>query len=86
MAVSRREKDTDPNYSVALGFLEGVDKENSEPMIEDVISDLRDDVNDLCDLANKVDGLTFDYTPAKGSAKAKLVITVADGTQFTLKA
>lgn len=86
MAVSRREKDTDPNYSVALGFLEGVDKENSEPTVEDVISDLRDDVNDLCDLANKVDGLTFDYTPAKGNAKAKLVITVADGTQFTLKA
>jgi len=87
MAVSRREKDTDINYLSTLIDLKEVDLENGQqPIIEHVISDLRDDVNDLCDLANKVDGLTFDYTPAKGNAKAKLVITVADGTQFTLKA
>ena len=86
MAVSRREKETDPNYSVALGYLQEESLENSEPMIEHVISDLRDDVNDLSDLANKVDGLTFEYTPKSGNTKAKLTITVADGTKLTLKA
>lgn len=87
MAVSRREKETDENYSTTLGYLseQGVDEE-VQPTIENVISDLREDVNDLCDLANKVDGLTFTYTPKDGSTKAKLTITVADGTEFTLSA
>ena len=84
MAVSKRNKDTDTNYSSAMGGLEN--PEGRQPVVGDVISDLRDDVNDLCDLANKVDKLTFDYKPKSGSKKAELVITHADGTKFTLTA
>lgn len=84
MAVSRREKDTDSNYLLAMGGLGSID--DRQPVVGDVISDLRDDVNDLCDLANKVDELTFDYTPKSESKKAQLVITHADGTKFTLTA
>ncbi len=84
MAVSRREKGTDINYLSTMGGLENT--EGRQPILEDVISDLRDDVNDLCDLANKVDELTFDYKPKSGSKKAELVITHADGTKFTLTA
>jgi len=87
MAVSRREKGEDENYSSALGHLLSNNlEEDLQPTIEDVISDLRDDVNNLCDLANKVDGLTFTYTPKDGKSKAKLTITVADGTEFKLEA
>lgn len=87
MAVSRREKGEDENYSSALGHLLSDNlEEDLQPTIEDVISDLRDDVNNLCDLANKVDGLTFTYTPKDGKSKAKLTITVADGTEFKLEA
>ena len=84
MAVSRREKDTDANYSSVIGGVES--SEVRQPGLDDVISDLRDDVNDLCDLANKVDELTFDYKPKSGSKKAELVITHTDGTKFTLTA
>ena len=59
---------------------------NREPELGDVIEDLRDDVNDLADLANKVDGLTFSYTAAAGRSAATLVITASDGTTFTLTA
>jgi hypothetical protein len=87
MAVSRREKSEDENYSSTLGYLlEENLEEELQPTVENVISDLRDDVNDLCDLANKVDGLTFTYTPKDGKSKAKLTITVADGTEFKLEA
>lgn len=88
MAVSRREKEEDKNFSLALGYLfeESELQEKDNPTVENVIEDLRDDVNDLCDLANKVDGLTFVYTPKDGDSKAKLTITVADGTEFKLEA
>jgi len=88
MAVSRREKEEDKNFSLALGYLfeESELQQKDSPTVENVIEDLRDDVNDLCDLANKVDGLTFAYTPKDGKSKAKLTITVADGTEFKLEA
>ena len=84
MAVSKREKASDSNYSVAIGTRPSMT--DREPELEDVIEDLRDDVNSVIDLANLVDGLTFTYTAAAGRSAATLVITHRDGTSFTLTA
>lgn len=73
MAVSRREKSNDSKYSVAIGNRPSLD--NREPEIADVVEDLRDDVNDLSDLANIIDGFTFSYEAARGRTPAKLTIT-----------
>lgn len=84
MSVSRREKASDSNYESAVGVRPSM--ASREPELEDVIEDLRDDVNDLADLANKVDGLSFTYTASSGRSAATLVITASDGTTFTLTA
>lgn len=55
MAVSRREKNTDVKYSKAIGvrppLIEDNNKQGREPELEDVVEDLRDDINALCDLS-----------------------------------
>ena len=55
MAVARREKNTDVKYTTALGnrppLTEDSGRTGREFTIEDVIEDLRDDVNDICDLS-----------------------------------
>ena len=63
MAVSRREKSSDSNYVSAIGSRPTEDR---EPDLLDVVEDLRDDVNDISDLANIVDGFTFAFTAAAG--------------------
>ena len=73
MAVSRREKASDANYSVAVGTRPSMT--NREPELEDVVEDLRDDINDVADLANIVDGYTFTYAAATSRDPAKLTIT-----------
>lgn len=72
MAVSRREKSSDSNYVSAIGSRPTEDR---EPDLLDVVEDLRDDVNDISDLANIVDGFTFAFTAAAGRDPAKLTIT-----------
>jgi len=73
MAVSRREKASDSKYLVAIGTRPSLT--NREPEIGDVVEDLRDDVNDLADLANVIEGFTFGYAAARGRTPAKLTIT-----------
>ncbi len=85
MAVSRREKATDSKYSKAIGVTPPLS--NREPIIDDVVEDLRDDVNDLCNLANLVDGFTFAYTAASGRVPARLTIThTASSKRFVINA
>jgi hypothetical protein len=48
MAVSRREKNSDSNYVGAIGSRPTEDR---EPDLLDVIEDLRDDMNSMCDLS-----------------------------------
>tara|TARA_Y100001938_G_C8042662_1_gene407046 strand:- start:471 stop:734 length:264 start_codon:yes stop_codon:yes gene_type:complete len=85
MAVSRREKASDVKYSAAIG--DRPETAGREFELEDVIEDLRDDINDVCDLANLVDGFSFAYTaPARG-ARAKLTIThTSSGKTFIIDA
>ena len=85
MAVSRRERASDPNYSIAIGTKP--DLTSREPDIEDDIQDLRDDVNDVADLANLVDGFTFAFTAASGRTPARLTIEhISTRTTFTIDA
>ena len=85
MAVSRREKTSDNNYSKAIGVRPT--ETNKEPELVDVIEDLRDDVNDVCDLANLVDGFTFTYTAGSRGGRATLTIThTSSRTNFTISA
>lgn len=87
MAVSRRERASDSNYSIAIGTKP--DLTNREPDLEDVVGDLRDDVNDICDLANLVEGFTFTYTasPDGGRTPAKLTIRhTSTRTDFEINA
>ena len=91
MAVSRREKATDTNYKKAIGTKPSLVSSDGlvgrEPDIEDVIEDLRDDVNDLADLANLVDGFTFTFTAASGRTPARLTIQhTSTRTTFTIDA
>jgi len=72
MAVTRREKASDSKYSKALGGRPALS--GREPELEDVVEDLRDDVNDLCNLANLVEGYTFNYAAAAGRTPARLTI------------
>ena len=65
MAVSRREKDSDSNYSKAIGTKP--DLTSREPDIEDVIEDLRDDMNAMCDLS-AVNEAKVGITTAQASA------------------
>tara|TARA_R110002020_G_scaffold153128_3_gene332265 strand:- start:4666 stop:4926 length:261 start_codon:yes stop_codon:yes gene_type:complete len=85
MAISRREKESDSKYSSAIGVRPTM--ENREAELEDVIEDLRDDVNELVDLANIIDGYTFSFVAAKGRGKAKLNIRhVSSGESFEISA
>ena len=85
MAVSRREKASDAKYKTAIGVRPA--ETNREFELEDVIEDLRDDVNGVIDLANKVDEFTFTFVAAKGKDKAQLVIThTKSSTVFTISA
>ena len=80
--VSKREKNTDIKYKTAIGTrpTEGT----REFELEDVIEDLRDDVNDIIDLANKVDEFTFAYTAPVGKKKAVLTITHTSSSKVFL--
>ena len=49
MAVSRREKASDVKYSAAIGTRPPTTDREFE--LEDVVEDLRDDINSLCDLS-----------------------------------
>lgn len=83
--VSKREKATDLKYKSAIGTRPPTS--NREFEIEDVIEDLRDDVNSVIDLANKVDDFTFGFVAASGKTKARLVIThTKTSTTFTISA
>lgn len=89
--VSKRDKATDSNYKKAIGAKPALVSSDGlvgrEPDIEDVIEDLRDDVNSLCDLANLVDGFTFSYVAPVGKKKARLVIIhTSSGKNFVIDA
>ena len=91
MAVSRREKASDAKYSSAIGTRPPLTEDSGvtgrEYELEDVIEDLRDDVNDIADLANLVDGFTFTYTAPSGRTPAKLAIThTSSGKIFKIDA
>ncbi|BAQ92999.1 hypothetical protein [uncultured Mediterranean phage uvMED] len=49
MAVSRREKGSDAKYSAAIGTRPSTTDREFE--LEDVVEDLRDDINSICDLS-----------------------------------
>ncbi len=83
--VTKRNKATDVKYKTAIGVRPV--ETNREFELEDVIEDLRDDINDVIDLANKVDDFTFVFVAAKGKVKAQLVIThTKTSTVFTISA
>ena len=83
--VSKREKTTDVKYKTAIGVRPPTTDREFE--LEDVIEDLRDDVNGVIDLANKVDDFTFAFVAAKGKVKAQLVVThTKTSTTFTISA
>ena len=85
MAVSRREKATDPKFAEAIGVRPPTTDREFE--IDDVIEDLRDDVNNIADLANLVDGFTFTYHAASNRNRARLVITHnSSRTNFVIEA
>lgn len=79
MVVSRREKSSDAKYSSVIGTRPPLTEDSGvtgrEYELEDVIEDLRDDINDVSDLANIVEGFTLAYTAASSRALAKLTIT-----------
>ena len=62
MAVARREKTTDPKYKAAIGvrppLIEDSNRQGREPELEDIIEDLRDDMNAMCDLSALNEGKT----------------------------
>ena len=85
MAVSRREKTSDTKFSTVIGTRPSTSDREFE--LDDVIEDLRDDVNDLADLANLVDGFTFTFTAASGRTPARLTIEhTSTRTTFTIDA
>lgn len=89
--VAKREKNSDTNYLTAMADKPPLTSSDGlvgrEPDMDDVIEDLRDDVNDLCDLANLIDGFTFTYTAAAGKKKAQLTIThTSSGKTFKVEA
>lgn len=83
--VTRREKATDSKYSKSIETRPALS--SREPIIDDIVEDLRDDVNGLCDLANKINDFTFTYTAASGKTRAKLTIEhTASRKQFVISA
>tara|TARA_B100000287_G_scaffold435175_1_gene502249 strand:- start:1995 stop:2360 length:366 start_codon:yes stop_codon:yes gene_type:complete len=85
MAVSRREKNADANYIGAIGTRS--DLGSREPELEDVIEDLRDDMNAMCDLSAineaKV-GITTAQARAITDNTAKRGVTNAQDTLLTM--
>jgi len=73
MAVARREKNTDAKYTTALGdrppLTEDGGRIGREFTLEDVVEDLRDDINSLCDLS--------------ATNEAKVGITTAQASAIT---
>lgn len=71
MAVSRREKNTDVKYSKVIGvrppLIEDSNRQGREPELEDVVEDLRDDINSLCDLSALNENKAA-LTPAQAAA------------------
>ncbi len=71
MAVARREKNTDVKYTTALGdrppLTEDGGRTGREFTIADVVEDLRDDVNDICDLS-AINEAKVGITTAQASA------------------
>ena len=71
MAVSRREKSSDTKYSKVIGvrppLIEDNNRQGREPELEDVVEDLRDDINALCDLSALNENKTS-ITSAQASA------------------
>lgn len=62
MAVARREKNTDPKYKAAIGtrppLIDSDGRIGREPDALDVIEDLRDDMNSMCNLSALNEGKT----------------------------
>lgn len=85
MAVSRREKDSDAKYSAAIGTRPSTTGREFE--IEDVIEDLRDDMNAMCDLsaANeaKVSFPGFGTTSTKALRGNTTTITPTQAAEIT---
>jgi len=73
MAVARREKNTDTKYAKVIGtrppLIEDNNKQGREPELEDVVEDLRDDINALCDLS-AINENKAALSPAQASAIA----------------
>lgn len=71
MAVARREKSSDTKYKKVIGvrppLTEDNNKQGREPEIEDVIEDLRDDLNAMCDLSALNENKAA-ITPAQAAA------------------
>jgi len=86
MAVARREKNTDPKYKKVIGvrppLIEDNNKQGREPEIEDIIEDLRDDVNAMCDLSALNEGKTG-ITSSQASAITSNSSEVAKIAPFT---
>ena len=85
MAVSRREKNSDANYIGAIGTRS--DLTSREPALEDVIEDLRDDMNAMCDLsaANEAKvGITTAQATAITDNTAKRGLSAAQNTLLTM--
>ena len=68
MAVSRREKASDAKYSAAIGTRPPTTDREFE--LEDVVEDLRDDINSLCDLS--------------ATNEAKVGLTTAESNLLTM--
>ncbi len=91
MAVSRREKASDAKYSVVIGdrppLSEDSGRAGREYDLEDVIEDLRDDVNDICDLSatneSKV-GITSAQASAITANTAKTGLTTSQTSLLTM--
>lgn len=91
MAVSRREKDTDIKYTTALGHLPDLTEDGGtigrEYTIEDVIEDLRDDMNAMCDLSATNEakvGITTAQARAITDNTAKVGLSTAQTTLLTM--
>ena len=91
MAVARREKNTDAKYTTALGdrppLTEDGGRTGREFTIADVIEDLRDDVNSLCDLSATNESKTafpgFGTTSTKALRGNTTTITPTQAAEIT---
>jgi|TARA_B100000768_G_scaffold58405_1_gene56526 hypothetical protein len=90
MAVARREKNTDPKYKAAIGtrppLIDSAGRIGREPDALDVIEDLRDDMNSMCNLSalneNKT-GITSSQASAITANTAKNGISSSQAAAIT---